>query len=311
MNSTQTKAPVLLMIWKRADLSEAVFRKVKEYRPSKLYISCDGTKFREPKLSKKIHETRQKILSFIDWDCVVRFKFENINLGCKTAISSSIDWFFRNEEMGIILEDDCVPSSSFMNFAETMLYHYIDNPNVCCITGVNFQDGTKHGKDSYYFSKYNHCWGWASWRRAWAFFDKSINFWPTYKYSEEWKQVNSHEIDEINYWTSIFDLVYNNEIDSWAYPWLLSCWKSNMLTVTPNKNLVTNIGFRKDSTHTKNSRSKFANMEAHDLSDGLRISNPKAPIVQNKGADRYTFQNHYASSSRLNKIKKKIKSFMP
>ena len=168
----------------------------------------------------------------------------------------------------------------------------------------------KHGEDDYYFSKYNHCWGWASWRRAWAHFDKSISFWPTYKLSEEWEKINSNKVDEICYWTAIFDKVYNNEIDSWAYPWLLSCWKANMLTVTPNKNLVSNIGFRKDSTHTRNRRSKFANMATHDLSRAIRISGLDTPIVQNKCADRYTFQNHYNPSGRWNRVKKKLKSFI-
>ena len=296
MSTCLPKSPILLLLWKRSDLPVHVISQIRSYKPHRLYISCDGPDLRDKSMIKAVQKARATISNLIDWDCLVRFNFLPSNNGCKTAVSHAIDWFFTFEDFGIILEDDCVPSQSFFDFVDLMRDQFACSRQVACITGVNFQDDISRSSSVYYLSKFSHCWGWATWKYSWRHFDPSIRFWPSFRQSNEWKAVNNNMVDEINYWTKIFNRVYNQEIDSWAYPWLLSCWKNNLLTVTPNKNLVSNIGFRKDSTHTKNSNSKYSKMNASVFSELSDFSASDLNLLQlspNIDADRYTFLHHY------------------
>jgi len=130
-----------------------------------------------------------------------------------------------------------------------MLDRYRDDSRVMSITGNNFQQGVTRGSGSYYFSKYPHIWGWATWRRAWNHFDPQIQFWPEFRDSRMLRAVCSTEA-EVRYWTAIFDAFHAGKIDTWDYPWLLCFWSQNGLAVTPNVNLVSNVGFGPDATHT-------------------------------------------------------------
>ena len=118
------------------------------------------------------------------------------------------------------MEDDCIASKYFFYFCKAMLKKYKNEENIFCISGSNFQDRSIDN-NSYYFSKYNHCWGWATWRSSWKFNDVKIKFWPKFKKTSKWEKFHKNEIEK-RYWTKIFNDVYENKIDSWAYPWTLS-----------------------------------------------------------------------------------------
>jgi GR25 family glycosyltransferase involved in LPS biosynthesis len=107
----------------------------------------------------------RNITNLINWNCNLKTKYSDINLGCKLSVSSAINWFFENEEMGIILEDDCLPSLNFFHFCDSLLLKFKDDSNIFAITGCNFQQ-IKENKNSYFFTNYTHIWGWATWRRA-------------------------------------------------------------------------------------------------------------------------------------------------
>jgi hypothetical protein len=280
------KTGVLLLIFNRLDTAKQVFEAIRKVRPPRLYVAADGPRYFHPGEDTKVNAVRNYVMDHINWDCEVKTLFREKNLGCKYAVSGGISWFFENEEMGIILEDDCMPHPDFFTFCESLLDRYQYDEHVWVITGNNFQNGKWRGNSSYYFSKYNHCWGWASWRRAWLHYHGDLPFWPEWKNSSDWLKKTPDKVEQ-RYWSNIFESVRLNEIDSWAYPWTASVWYHNGLTATPNVNLVTNIGFGNDATHTISTESMA--LTSHSL--GPLIHPEK--IEQDKKADRYVFDHHF------------------
>ncbi len=248
MTDYQVKTPVVLLIFNRPDLTAQVFQAVRQARPAKLFVVADGPRSSRPEDAEKCAMTRA-ILNQIDWDCEVKTCFSETNLGCKNRVSSGLDWVFEMVEEAIILEDDCVPHPTFFRFCDELLAYYRCDRRVMVVAGNNFQVGRKRTNDSYYFSRYNHCWGWATWKRAWSYYDNDMKLWPTMR-EQNWLQDILGDRKAVKTWRSIFQSVYENSVNSWALRWTLSCWLQSGLTVLPNVNLVSNIGFGTDASHT-------------------------------------------------------------
>ena len=277
--------PILFIIFNRPDTTFQVFNMIRKIKPSKLYVACDGP--REKKENEKVLRSRE-IATNIDWPCEIRTIFSHNNLGCKKACIKAIDWFFENEERGIILEDDCLPHIDFFNFCENLLEYYSVDDRVSFITGDNFQNNKLRGDGSYYFSKYIGIWGWATWRRSWKKYDVgNMNFWPEWCNSNHFKDLLSDKVER-KYWQNIFNLSYLDKIDTWCYPLLSSVWHKGGLTVTPNVNLVSNIGFGLDATHTKFEKSPNSKIATNNI--GI-LNHPKK-IERDIDADTWTFDHH-------------------
>jgi hypothetical protein len=280
--------PVLLLIFNRPDTTAQVFEAIRKARPPRLYVAADGPRVDRHGEAQKVAKVRE-IATAVDWPCEVKTLFRDENLGCKYAVSGGITWFFEHEEEGIILEDDCLPNSDFFTYCEILLNRYATNERVWVINGNNFQNGVCRGEASYYFSHYNHVWGWATWRRAWQKADMDILFWPNWKTSSSWKRFWT-DATARKYWTKIFNSVYDKKIETtWDYPWTATIWYYGGLTATPNVNLVSNIGFGPDSTHTCEINSPNSALKT------AQIGNIKHPtsIILDQEADRYTFDNHF------------------
>lgn len=244
---------ILFLVFNRPEPTSRVFDAIREARPERLYVAADGARtYRagETELCARVRE----IATRVDWPCELKTLFRDENLGCKAAVSGGINWFFENEEEGIILEDDCLPGQDFFPFCTQMLERYRDDERVCMVTGDNFQGGISRGEASYYFSRYTHIWGWATWRRAWQHYDLDMSYWPGFRKSKRWRSLFESSREKW-YWTRVFDRSYHGRIDTWDYAWLACNWYAGGLTVTPNCNLVENIGMGEDATHTRQSDS--------------------------------------------------------
>lgn len=283
---------VLFLVFNRPDTTRQVFEAIRQARPPRLYIAADGPRPNRPGEAERCAEVR-RIATNVDWPCEVKTLFRDENLGCKRAVSGGITWFFENEEQGIILEDDCLPHPDFFPFCEELLQRYADDERVWTITGCNFQDGQKRGEASYYFSKYNHVWGWASWRRAWKHYQGDIPFWPTWRLSKEWMSWTPDKVER-RYWDKVFDVVARDGIDTWDYPWTACVWYHRGLTATPNVNLISNIGFGVDATHTFASDDKNANRPT----SGLGVITHPPEVRQDTEADRYVFDHVFGGRDR-------------
>jgi hypothetical protein len=258
-----------------------------------------------------VEETR-RIATNVDWPCRVETFFRETNLGCKGAVAGAITWFFDNEEEGIILEDDTVPNSDFFVYCDSLLDTYRNDPRVVAITGDNFQDGLVRGEASYYFSRYPHVWGWATWRRAWSLYDPNMISWiDANKDRDLTRFFPQAKIDR--YWRRVFNsIAKGGHPNSWAFPWTACVLISRGLTATPNVNLVTNVGFGSNATHTKDPSSHLSNISTAELGE---IVHPDGVWV-NEEADQLTFQNVFSSKPlRLTDfrqaIEKRINQLLP
>lgn len=180
-------------------------------------------------------------------------------MGLKRRVSSGLDWVFNTVEEAIILEDDCLPHPTFFRFCEDLLEYYRNDERVMLVAGTNFQFGHKRTEYSYYFSRYIDCWGWATWKRSWQHYDFEMKDWPETR-DNNWLSDILEDPQEVASWSKVFQCAYDDYIDSWAYRWKFACWIQSGLTIIPNINLVSNIGFNADAVHTKDSRSPFANL---------------------------------------------------
>lgn len=294
------QTPILFLIFNRPDSTKLVFESIRSIKPAKLYIAADGARKHKVGEDLLCKDTRS-IIDLIDWECEIKTLFRNENLGCKIAVSSAIDWFFENEEQGIILEDDCLPNESFYNYCETLLNYYASDERIMHISGNNFQDGNVRGNGSYYFSNYNHIWGWATWKRAWKAYNVDLSFLT----ETEIETLIEKQFDtkkERLFWNNIFKKVINKTIGTWDYQWTYAVWKNNGLSILPNKNMIANIGFNNNGTHTSGvDILGLSNMKTFSISN---IIHP-TEIEINKKADKYGL-DHYFNPSKFFYLYKKI-----
>jgi hypothetical protein len=283
--------PILILVYNRSLETRILINALRKIKPKRIFISSDGPtkKLLDIKKNNKV----KKIIKKINWTKNIQLNYMKKNYGCKESVSRGISWFFNQVKMGIILEDDCIPNKDFFLFTEKMLIKYKNNKKIYVVSGNNFLKNKIQVNDSYYFSKYNHCWGWASWSRAWKNYDKNLSKWNNFKNTKYWKYKFDVKHEKI-YWEKIFNLCYKKKIDSWAYPWLYSIWKKRGFCILPKVNLVKNIGFNINASHT------FSHKKFFFPTKKLRqqITHPKI-IKINSLADKFVFNNFFCPKNFL------------
>lgn len=275
------ETPVLFLIFNRPDVTARVFAAIRKARPRRLFIAADGPRSNRDREAELCDQTRA-VVANIDWSCDVQLRFQSENLGCRLAVSSAITWFFDQVDRGIILEDDCLPNESFFPFCEELLNRYADDTRIMQISGDNFQKVRRTIGYDYYFSIFNHIWGWATWRRAWKHYDVSMTGFNQ-KTVRELLYSMKHGRHFVEYWLDIFDRTHQGKIDTWDYQWTYSIWCARGLTILPSKNLISNIGFDANATHTTSS-SWLAQLPT----ESLVIARHPLRVTVNQNADRYT-----------------------
>lgn len=269
INKEKTFAtPVLFLIYNRPELTKKTFAKIKEIRPRHLFISAEGPNKEKKGDLEKCKKVRE-IVENIDWPCKIERRFLDDNLGCASGVSSAITWFFSKVDKGIILEDDCLPNLSFFYFCQELLERYKKNKDIMMISGTNLLGEWKSDKQDYLFSRQIAIWGWATWKRAWKRYSHNL---PELKDKNK-IEVIKKIIDNEQYYRYILRKTQdtlNGKIDSWGYRWIMSCYLNQGKTITPSKNLVSNIGFSSNAIHTKNPFSWMANIKSHTMKFPLR-----------------------------------------
>jgi len=291
---THLQTPVLFLIFNRPDTTKLVFERIREAKPQRLYIAADGPRSgREGEVELCLQS--RSVVELIDWACEVKTLFREENLGCARAVSSAIDWFFDHEESGIILEDDCLPDLTFFPYCGELLKLYEGNERIGMISGNQFIDASDL-KTSYYFSYFPHIWGWATWKRVWQNFDLNMKDWPTIRQTRllREKTGSTYYADK---WKSIFDRVFEGKIDTWDYPFVYTLWVMNQLSISPKQNLVTNIGFGLNATHTNNPKDidKYY-IDARKVL--FPLSHPKR-LLRNSSKDMAYLKFYYGSRKHL------------
>jgi hypothetical protein len=279
------ETPVLFMVFNRPHTARRVLAAIRQARPRRLFVAADGPRSHRSGDYEQCQAVRDLLRDGIDWDCELHTLLRQDNLGCKLAISSAINWFFEQVDEGIILEDDTVPSPDFFPFCASLLERYRHNPAVMHVSGDNFQFGRRRGLASYYYSIYNHNWGWGSWRRAWKLYDGQMSQFEPHRGDRRWLDRLGSD-DERYYWQTIFDRVARGEIDTWDYQWTWTMWLHGGCAVLPNANLVSNIGHGAGATHTT-SASPFGDLPTEALPG---LVHPTRLQVDTE-ADRFAFEH--------------------
>jgi hypothetical protein len=227
-------------------MTRRVFAAVRDVRPVRLYIAADGPR-QNVAGEKERCEAARIVASSVDWPCEIRTLYRDTNLGCRAAVNSGLDWFFKQEPEGIMLEDDCLPNQSFFRFATLLLARYRTDDRVAMISGANFLLDRLRIDTSYCFSRYFNVWGWASWRRVWESHDQTMKGWQTLR-STDWLKEIYRQGFMRRHMKKVFDLVASGAIDTWDVQFSFSCLLSGRLAAVPRVNLVSNIGY--EGTHT-------------------------------------------------------------
>lgn len=302
----RTKSAVLFVVFNRPEETARVLDKIREARPPRLYIAADGPRVNKPGEDGICKQTREIALN-VDWNCEVKTLFKDSNVGCKLGVSTALQWFFENEEEGIVLEDDALPSNDFFRFCDEMLDRYRHDTRIWAISGSNFQQGQKWGEASYYFSNLIHVWGWASWRRAWNEYDITLK-----KYDEkDLKEKMSNIFDDqmiVDSWYDLFVRTKSGQIDTWDYQFGFSSFFNNGLSIVPNHNLVTNVGFGANATNTFNEDSTFSKLPLEEIGE---IKHPLY-ILPEKRADLFSLNKEFyiEEKKRQNRPRKRFKYWL-
>lgn len=262
------KTPVVLIIFNRPNTTEKIFEAVRQAKPSKLFVIADGFRADRPDEAEKCAATRQ-IIDRVDWECEVLKDYSDVNMGCKLRVISGLDWVFNAVEEAIILEDDCLPDPSFFRFCEKLLEKYRDDKRIMMISGTNILGEWKSDIQDYHFAYYGSIWGWASWRRAWNYYDINMELWAK---SEVKQRVKDTICDKKQYLDrqKLWDATYSGMIDTWDYGWSFVRIAQSGLTVIPSGNLVRNIGFSDEATHTRTDNKGLGNLPVFQMSFPLR-----------------------------------------
>ena len=286
--------PVLLIVFNRPQPTRRVFEAVRAARPARLYVAADGPRPDRPTDAARCAETRALITVGVDWPCEVSTLFREENRGCGLGPAEAISWFFEQEPEGIILEDDCLPSPSFFRFCTELLARYRHDTRVMHIGGGNFSHEARlpalAGAESYHISGRVHSWAWATWRRAWQYFDFDLDLLPELRRRGALTDSYPSWLER-TYWLRKFEAVRRGPHPPhiWDYQWHFAVAAHSGLTIVPAVNLVTNIGFGDDATHTLDAQDQLAHPPARELR--FPLTHPPV-VLRDWQRDRQHFREH-------------------
>jgi hypothetical protein len=300
------KTPVVLIIFNRPHHTERVFEVIRQAQPSKLLVIADGPRPNRPEDKEKCASARA-IIDRVDWECQVFKNYSDINLGCDPRIIDGLNWVFDTVEEAIILEDDCIPHPTFFTYCEELLDRYRHDQRVMNISGQNVLFGRKRTEYSYYFSRFTLCWGWATWRRSWQYFDVGLKLWPEVRDKKFMRDILEDPY-AVKVWERTAQMLYDGRLTGWDFKWMFSCWLQNGLCIISDRNLVTNIGYGAEATHIHDEKDPYIKMAIEAMDFPLK--HPPF-ILRDLEADRFTQRTLFDYNPNiLKKVQNKIKKVL-
>lgn len=267
---TRFDVPIIMIVFKRPDLTRRVLQAVTEIRPRRLLVVADGPNQADQSEEAACRQT-QALFDDLPPEIVIEREFAKQNMGLRRRVSSGLSWAFERVERGIILEDDCVPTPSFFPYCKTLLERFETDERVGAIAGCNVESviGRARVRDaSYRFSSFGSPWGWATWADRWDEYDTDLALWPSLRDSGWFQEILGKVAGD--QWAALY--ANGDNIESWYIRWLLTMWAHQRLWVIPTENQIVNIGVGPDATHTSSSSvyAKFDRLPTRSLSFPLR-----------------------------------------
>ncbi|MBX2852846.1 MAG: hypothetical protein KTR15_14010 [Phycisphaeraceae bacterium] len=245
--------------------------RIAEARPKQLFLIADGPRSDRPGEAEACERARSVAEELVDWDCEVHRHYSETNLGCGHRPASGIDWLFEQVESAIILEDDCVAHPSFFSFCDKMLRRYREDERVMHISGCTYRAEPWDTDDSYFFTRFPACWGWATWRRAWHHFDIHCKDWPRLRETRFLNDITGAPA-VADFWGAQFDeaTLAPDDLHFWDYQWAFACWANNGLAACPRRNLISNIGWGEGATHTTDANEPSLSLPTFEMASPLK-----------------------------------------
>lgn len=244
------KTPILLITFNRPDHTRQVLTEIRKQQPTQLYVCQDGAREGNDNDRIKVQEVRDVIKELVDWPCELHTLYQEKNLGCGPGPQAGITWFFENVEQGIIMEDDCLPHPDFFVYCEELLERYKDDERVQFINSTLYHDRWKC-EGSYGFSHYMVTGAWAAWRSTWRGFDLDLLDLNAWKFRKHVLRLTKNQA-EANWWFFMVKAIQadRSKKSYWDYQMQIHLFENNALTIHPKVNLISNIGFDAEGTHT-------------------------------------------------------------
>jgi hypothetical protein len=298
----KTESPVLLIVFNRPDTTKVVFEAIRRAHPKKIYISADAARSGNVEDEKNCNLVKE-IIEKIDWNCETHYRFAETNQGCGPGPYNAISWAFENEDRLIILEDDCVPALPFFDFCNELLERYKNDTRIWLVSGNQYNEEAIKTPHSYFFSRYGHSWGWATWKRCWDTMDMSMTKYPLIIEQDLYKS-GYRTNKEAAFFQKKLDRIYHDEMlrsHIWDFQFGFAIRSNSGLCIVPRKNLVTNIGYRGTHSEIKN---KFHDRPADE---NYKIISYPDFILCDIDYDAYHFKHHWINNSNVfNRILRKI-----
>ena len=286
------QTPLIFLTFNRPYHTKKVFARIREVKPQRLFLVSDGPRPNILEDENNCAQVRQ-IIANIDWECEVSENFANANMGLRKRISSGISHAFEQVEEAIILEDDCLPELDFFRFCTEMLRRYKDQEKIMAVSGNHFLTSrtatVSNGLEtSYYFLRTPLIWGWATWKRAWQYYPDDIGF--LYKEIKDKTKARHYFLNKKEYVFFKYKVrqIHHKKQDAWDYLWAIALRKRKGLCICPRVNLVRNIGFGKEATHTSEGVVRFQKSSGRL---NFPLKHPK-DLDPNDAYDHYIFMHN-------------------
>lgn len=278
--------PLLVIGFNRPRHLRALFDRLSEIGVDNLYVAIDGP--RDSSDETAVAECRDMVRN-ITWASNIHTNFQEDNLGCGRGVSTAITWFFDNEERGIILEDDIVPHPTFFEFCSELLERYEHDDRVFAVSGCNLvpEDALEDPDAPYRFAQITHVWGWATWRRSWEQHTLDLDTWYRQLPPGRMWEGSGRSLPGFVFWAGNFEAIRRGVVDTWDWPMNFASMKAGQLTATSNVNLVENIGFDLEATHTTEGEAGLMPVQP------ARSPSTPVPVRKDRKAERWTRRHHW------------------
>ena len=242
-------APVIYIFFNRPDMVRRTFPAIRAQRPRQLYLIADGPRAHKPADADRCRETRAAVESMLDWDCEITRDYSDVNLGSGQRIASGLTSALAKLGEGMIIEDDILPHPDFFRFCTEALARYRDTPQIHGISAYNPIGRYFPSRHRAVPANTHITWGWATWHRAWSAYRGQLQGWSS---PDVKAGIRDHLRDPL-YFDEIvraMRTVENREVDAWDYQWVYTMLYERRQAIVSSVNLIDNLGFTADATHT-------------------------------------------------------------
>jgi glycosyltransferase involved in cell wall biosynthesis len=289
-----SEIPIAVFIFNRPECTQELYEAIAELKPKTLFIIADGPREKNEEDLALCLSTRA-IFNNIDWPCTLTRFYSEHNLGCRKSIPTGLDLVFQKVEECIILEDDCIPQQSFFSYCKELLSLYRDDHRIMCIGGHRSDGPNEFNKESYFFSKYPSIWGWATWKHKWEKYNLNMNNWNQLR-NTSWLSTILKDKQAAVYWKRMYDEMQNG-MDTWDYALIFSTWLNGLITIRPSVNMINNIGFGNNATHTKIKTNASSFPKAVDIQ--FPLIHPKEVSINDESENRIEWVSFSGMDKRI------------